>query len=299
MLTFEMNVNDRKKLIKKVGEMTGIEPVYLQPPTYAYQIGDYTVDRDGNLTVEDGKADVTMLMRLMGEGFLKETTIGTDGGEVTPVQVNIELPLSGHTGGTLRNLINLIHSRASLINKATGSAFFIDRGITDLLADDGNIVAVDVLKKVVRDYENEHKGSVKGFELTSDRICFTGFPEYSDNLTLKAWMDLASLMNKQALEQKRIQAKTVSEENEKYSFRIWLIRLGMNGDEYKRTRKLLMKNLSGHSAFRTEEEIGRAKEKAQKKRMELKAAQAAAAEAEETSESAAAEAALDHEEETE
>lgn len=309
MLTFEMNIADRKKLIKKVGEMTGKEPVYLQPPTYAYEIGDYTVDRDGNLTVEEDKADIMMLMQLMGEGFLVEKTIGTNSGEVTPVHVDIELPLKGHTGQSLRNLINLIHSRASLINKATGSDFFIDKGITELLADDGNVGAIDVLKKVVKDYVSEHKGAVKGFEITEDRIRFTGFPDFADNLTLKAWMDLASLMNKQAIDQKRIQAKTVSEENEKYSFRIWLIRLGMNGDDYKRTRKLLMKRLGGHSAFRTPEEIERAKEKAQKKRMELKAAKAAALseealeeateEADEAPETAVEDPTLDHEDETE
>lgn len=44
----------------------------------------------------------------------------------------------------------------------------------------------------------------------------------------------------------------MNEENEKYALRIWLTRLGMNGAEYKSTRKILMANLSGHSAFRTE-----------------------------------------------
>ena len=276
MLTFELNISDRKKLIKKVSEITGKEAIYMNPPSYAYEIGDYTVDRDGNLSVEDDKADLHMLMQLMGEGFLKEKAIGTDAGDVTPVSVDIELPLARHTGFTLRNLINLVHSRASLINKATGSGFYIDKGITDLLADDGNAGAIDVIKKVMKDYVSEHKGAVKGFEITQDKIRFTGFPEFTDSLTLKAWMDLASLMNKQALEQKRIQAKHVSEENEKYSFRIWLIRLGMNGDEYKRTRKILMKNLGGHSAFRTPEEIERAKVKAQAKREELKALKVAA-----------------------
>ena len=46
----------------------------------------------------------------------------------------------------------------------------------------------------------------------------------------------------------------MNEQNEKYALRIWLTRLGMNGAEYKTTRKILMENLSGHSAFRTEAE---------------------------------------------
>lgn len=49
-------------------------------------------------------------MQLMGEGFLKEKAIGTEDGEATPVEVNIELPLKGHDGKSIRNLINLIYS---------------------------------------------------------------------------------------------------------------------------------------------------------------------------------------------
>ena len=63
-------------------------------------------------------------------------------------------------------------------------------------------------------------------------------------------------------------------ENEKYAFRIWLLRLGMNGDEYKQTRKVLMKNLTGHAAFRTPEAAAVAKEKAIKKREEEREQQA-------------------------
>ena len=42
------------------------------------------------------------------------------------------------------------------------------------------------------------------------------------------------------------------EENEKYYMRIWLLRLGFGGKEGKEVRNLLLKNLKGHSAFRTE-----------------------------------------------
>lgn len=39
-------------------------------------------------------------------------------------------------------------------------------------------------------------------------------------------------------------------ENDKYAFRCFLLRLGFIGDEYKNTRKILLKNLSGRSAFK-------------------------------------------------
>lgn len=50
-----------------------------------------------------------------------------------------------------------------------------------------------------------------------------------------------------------ISPKETIEENEKYYMRIWLLRLGFGGAEGKEVRDLLMKNLKGNSAFRTEE----------------------------------------------
>ena len=88
-------------------------------------------------------------------------------------------------------------------------------------------------------------------------------------------MKLAAAMNKMAMTQKRVQAKSVDDSNEKYALRIWLIRLGMNGDEYKEDRKRLMANLTGHTAFRSEEEKERWTAKQTAKRDALRAAKAA------------------------
>ena len=39
-------------------------------------------------------------------------------------------------------------------------------------------------------------------------------------------------------------------DNDKYAFRCFLLRLGFIGDEYKIARKVLLRNLTGNSAFR-------------------------------------------------
>lgn len=57
-----------------------------------------------------------------------------------------------------------------------------------------------------------------------------------------------------ALTQQRVQAKDVDDSNEKYSLRVWLIRLGLNGNDCKADRKRLLENLSGHTAFRNDAE---------------------------------------------
>jgi len=61
MLKFELNVEERKTLAKRMEELTGIHPYYTKAPRYAYDIGNYTIDRDGNLLVEAENADLELL----------------------------------------------------------------------------------------------------------------------------------------------------------------------------------------------------------------------------------------------
>ena len=144
------------------------------------------------------------------------------------------------------------------------------------LKDDSCTFAIMNFINAVSDYEAEHGAALEGLKITTEKVIFTGFPTASDHEHLTAFAQLAVLMNQQAISQKRIQAKDVNDENEKYALRTWLLRLGMNGPDFKETRKILMENLSGHAAFRTDEEAQKflAREKA--KRDALKAAKLAA-----------------------
>ena len=53
-----------------------------------------------------------------------------------------------------------------------------------------------------------------------------------------------------AKNQKRVNNKPDTSDNEKYAFRCFLLRIGMIGADFKQTRKILLRNLSGSSAFR-------------------------------------------------
>ena len=177
---------------------------------------------------------------------------------------------------TLRNLVNLLYSRGKLIGKATGGHFHVEEGLVEKLKDDSCTFAIMNFINAVSDYETEHGAALEGLKITTEKVTFTGFPTAPDHEHLTAFAQLAVLMNQQAISQKRIQAKDVNDENEKYALRTWLLRLGMNGPDFKETRKILMENLSGHAAFRTDEEAQKflAREKA--KRDALKAAKLAA-----------------------
>lgn len=354
MLKFKLNVAERKTLAKRMEELTGIHPYYTKAPLYSYDIGSYTIDRNGNLLVEPENADAELLTTLLNEGLIRggesiestddqmENTEPTDHLEENPVTEDTEaepevmdeqeledadtaedepaeaeaeeasepdntaeddatedepdaesqetedqpeevpldlelaFPVSQHNGVTLRNLVNLLYSRGKLIGKATGGHFHVEEGLVEKLRDDSCTFAIMNFINAVNDYETEHGAALEGLKITTEKVTFTGFPTAPDHEHLTAFAQLAVLMNQQAISQKRIQAKDVNDENEKYALRTWLLRLGMNGPDFKETRKILMENLSGHAAFRTDAEAQKflAREKA--KRDALKAAKQAA-----------------------
>ena len=111
-----------------------------------------------------------------------------------------------------------------------------------------------------------------GLTFTPDSLIFSGFPKENVTVTERAVYErLAERMNKIAQIQKKILAKEITEPNEKYTLRIWLVRMGMGGPDFKFDRKVLLRWLSGHTAFRTEadKEKWQTRQKARKQRARL------------------------------
>ena len=104
-------------------------------------------------------------------------------------------------------------------------------------------------------------------EHVDGKISFPWFkdPE-GDPYTSAAYSHLISALCKMAKEAKRVVATEKETESEKYTFRCFLLRLGFVGPEYKHERAVLLKNLSGHSAFKTQAEADAFYEKLKAKR---------------------------------
>ena len=290
MLNIRLATENRKAAAERLAEITGAESHYTRVPRCAYEVGLYTIEKDGSITVAEG-TDLQPLHALVKEGLVEpfeavapetppeELTPDADEDETAqePVELTVSMPLTRHTGATLRNLLNLVYTRSSLLNKALGTSFRVEPGLTDALQDDACILTVESLLTAISAYEDEHGKALGGITITPEEISFTSLPETTEPERLRAFTELVAMMNKQAIDQKRVQAKAVNEENEKYALRIWLTRLGMNGPEFKTTRKVLMENLTGHSAFRTPAEEAKWKARQAEKREALKAAKEAAA----------------------
>ena len=295
---YNVTGNERKALVKVIETTTGAKAVYMKMPTCAYEIDYFTVTKEGVLEFSDrsdSEEVEAVLEALAAAGFegvgetveepedAQETPTVADtespeaeepteeNGEHDTVELTVSLPLARHTGQTLRNLVNLLYTRASLLNKALGTTFRVDERLIKALQPDANVLTMERFSETVTALENSIGKAVDGLVIDADRLTFSTLPETSDIATLRTFTTLCAMMNKQALTQQRIQAKEASAENEKYAMRIWLLRLGMNGPEYKDERRILMANLSGNCAFRTEEDKERWQLRQNEKRDALKA----------------------------
>ncbi|MGP1589761.1 MAG: hypothetical protein ACTTHL_07660 [Oribacterium sp.] len=85
---------------------------------------------------------------------------------------------------------------------------------------------------------------------TAEKITFPWLPVPENGDETVAYMHLAASLVKTAKTQKRITAKDHKVPNEKYAMRCFLLRLGFIGNEYKTSRKLLLRNLTGNSSWR-------------------------------------------------
>ena len=241
MKIYEKAVENRKVLVDRIAELTLKEAVYT--PRCAFEIGLFTVEKNGRLVANDG-SELGIITILQHEGLIGDII----NSEISS-NLSVSFPLEQHTVRSLLNLIYTVYSRGVQLSKATQGNFYIDKYLIDTLAEDENFGTKEELIDFIHG-QIEDGRRCEGISFDTDNVILDGFknaPELAD-----IYRRLAAQMNKFAIGSKKIRAKEITEPNEKYSFRVWLVRMGMSGPEFKADRKELMKRLSGHSAFRTE-----------------------------------------------
>jgi hypothetical protein len=224
-LTFNVTKENKKAFAKAIGAITGEKAVYQFTPTYAFQIGDLTVNRDATLTATDDKDLRSLLEALKAQGYelletegaledkpLKEAPAADEKPEALEEapKLTVSLPLTAANVGTLTNILS---SKGDLIRHALG--------VTDLR-----------------------------INVTEDKIEFPWFIRELTADETQAYTTFLSLLCKFSKELKHASSRPVETDNEKYAFRCFLLRLGFIGPDYKEARKILLQNLTGNSAFR-------------------------------------------------
>lgn len=247
----------RKELVQALEAKWGVKAKYLGVPSCAYEIhceaGTFQVDRHG--VIKDIEGREFSAEELLSDAVVEQYE-GTSPIEPSELQIGeyvVELPLEGHTAASLRNLVNMLASKQHLLV----SAF----GLTEPLIDTN--LAEDLHQRPMEDMDSfktawtdvETKRSL-GLEMNFEKHILA-IKLLKDNPTpdeMAAFLDLAACMNENARKLKSCSFKPAQEDNPKYALRTWLLRLGMSGDAFKKTRKVLLARLSGSAAFRTPEE---------------------------------------------
>ena len=239
MSTFTANYNvtgsDRKELVNLVAETIGSPAKYQGAPSFAYTVDYITIDRNGVLSF-DNRADTgvieNLLEQLAAHGFnaeLPETAPDSpdtaENSEVEEVPGDEEITEHDETVGltiylpkdkaNIDLLRQLVQGKSGLIKKALG--------LKDL-----------------------------PIEEDSDEIVFPWFADASGLSPdeVKAYTAFISALCKLSANAKRVSMTEKPVDNEKYAFRCFLLRLGFIGREHKITRKILLRNLEGSSAFK-------------------------------------------------
>lgn len=169
-------------------------------------------------------------------------------------------------GKALRNLVNMLYSRGPLLTAATGGRFGAARSLVHLLeqtAKSDN--ASDIVQALVA-HDAVYGPGLTGVEITAESVTFTGFPEAPDVMTLRAYGQLAYLMLMRSAAANRIATRHIEILNVKYTFRSWLVDLGMNGDAFRDTRATLLAGITGNGSYRSDEGYARSLQRAKDER---------------------------------
>lgn len=250
-VNYNIQKEERKAMAAIVSKVLGEKPVYCGAPSFSYKIGAFEITKDGSLCFDDALDKMTVARvrtALREAGFTSEDgeneascadtgadePSGTEAAvdDLTPAETAVEpapteeamaepdedslsisLPRSLFTETALKNLDALLRSKGRLIRHA-----------------------FDIKEAT--------------YTLTDDRITFAWLHGTITDETAKAYAEFISKLCEMARTQKRVTAKEKIVDNERYAFRCFLLRLGMIGSAYKESRKILLQNLIGSSAFK-------------------------------------------------
>ena len=252
-MTVTTNTTDRKALAKALADKLGITAKYMGPPTFGYQVGDYIVDRDGNIEGEDFEALRDFLQSIgcfpeeetepAGEQTEPETETPDSGAQD---QVSISMPADDLTPAQMKNLIFTLFTKQYLIGKMTGG---------DLLNIPDNLIArlMENTPETMEDFkallDAAKEDGLTGFEFAEGKVTLTYAAHQDEPERNMLYAMLTARILKAAKEATRVFPERQEPENEKYFARAWLLRIGYNGSDSKAERNLLLKHLKGHSAF--------------------------------------------------
>ena len=190
--------------------------------------------------------------------------------------IHIHVDASRHTAQTLRNIVNIMASKEDLLYKTLkvqiGREYYCKKADLRFLDELNNrppktMEALERLWYNGSSRRHAHYDTTRYHALNLHSVFSKGTVEFRMfNSTLhagevKSYIQLCLAISNQALVQKSASRSRTQSDNEKYTFRTWLLRLGLIGEEFATARKHLLKNLEGNIAWRDPSQAQRQRER--------------------------------------
>ena len=279
---YNIQKEERKAMVAAVGKVLNTKPAYCGAPSFSYKIGAFEITKDGSLCFDDATDEATVARvrtALREAGFTSEDGENeascADTGADEPIQTEaaedelaavetaeiepsrtetaedeptaakteadeqLQPETSAETAPTEEAMAEADEDSFSISLPRTLFTETALQNLDALLLSKGRLIrhAFDIREAT--------------YTLEGDRITFAWLHGTITDETAKAYAEFISKLCQMARTQKRVTAKEKIVDNEKYAFRCFLLRLGMIGSAYKESRKILLQNLTGSSAFKS------------------------------------------------
>ena len=285
-VNYNIQKEERKAMVGIVGKVLEMKSAYCGAPSFSYKVGVFEITKDGSLCFDDAtdKATVAHVRTALREaGFTSE-----DGeNEASCADTGADEPILTETANTPTEGAapdKLIQTEVTVneempaettvkepteVDTAESEPVSTEAAPTEeaVAESDEDSLSISLPRSLFTETALQNLDALllsKGrlirhafdiqeatYTLEGDRITFAWLHGTITDETAKAYAEFISKLCQMARTQKRVTAKEKIVDNEKYAFRCFLLRLGMIGNAYKQSRKILLQNLTGSSAFKS------------------------------------------------
>ena len=281
-VNYNIQKEERKAMVAAVSKVLGEKPAYCGAPSFSYKVGTFEITKDGSLCFDDA-TDEAMVARvrtaLREAGFTSEDGENeascADTGADDPIQTgaSVEEPTAVDAAEIESSRTETAPDEPTIVETEADEQIQMETPKEASPAEetetepDEDSLSISLSRSLFTETALQNLDALllsKGrlirhafdireatYTLTDDRITFAWLHGTITDETAKAYAEFISMLCLMARTQKRVTAKEKIVDNEKYAFRCFLLRLGMIGNAYKESRKILLQNLIGSSAFKS------------------------------------------------
>ena len=183
--------------------------------------------------------------------------------------IHIHVDAANHNRQSLKNLMGIMYSKEDILFKALrvnpDRARDFCQKVREPMLRQARTLSSDETTDLTQLEKIWYEGNVRSTEhynwtryyaLNLHSVFYRGTVEWRCfNSTLHAgkvaaYVNLCLAISAQAIAQRSTVMRKTHSENELFTFRVWLVRLGLNGEEFKHTRDHLLAHLEGDRAWR-------------------------------------------------